>query len=71
MASTNDDPAPASPRSFESFEDIASELERIAELLRNTPALNHNAAERLLEIARDIRSDLGRSGAWSVGSDAP
>ena len=42
------------------YENIAAELERFAEMPRDRPELNHNAAERLLRIARDIRSDVAR-----------
>ena len=38
-----------SGRTFGSYEDIATELESIAEMLRNAPGLNHQAADRLLE----------------------
>jgi len=49
------------------YEDVAAELERIAEMLRGAPELNHHAAERLLKIARDIRSDLERLGPPASG----
>jgi hypothetical protein len=49
-------------RPLQNYEDVATELERIAEMVRNTPELNHRAAERLLKIAQDIRSDLDRLG---------
>jgi hypothetical protein len=65
----DDKAASGPPRSFDSYEDIAAELERIAELVRDRPELNHHAVERLLQIARDIRSDvnrLGSQGAYSV-----
>lgn len=52
----------ASGRRLRNYEDIAAELEHIAELVRNTPELNHHAAERLLKVAQDIRSDLDRLG---------
>jgi hypothetical protein len=51
----------ASGRALHDYEDIAAELEQIAEMVRNTPGLNHSAAERLLKLAKDIRSDLDRS----------
>lgn len=51
-----------SGRALHNYEDIAADLEHIAEMVRNTPELNHRAAERLLKIAQDIRSDLGRLG---------
>jgi hypothetical protein len=50
----------ASGRPLHDYEDIAAELEHIAEMVRNTPGLNHDAAERLLKVAQDIRSDLDR-----------
>ena len=42
-------------------EDIARELEQVAELVRLHPELNHHAADRLAAIARDIRADIGRA----------
>jgi len=45
-----------------SDEDIALELERVAEMIRERPELNHSAAERLLAIARTIRADVARAG---------
>lgn len=62
MMKPNDEAVPGSPRSFDSYQGIAAELERIAEMVRSRPELNHHAAERLLQIARDIRSDVGRLG---------
>jgi hypothetical protein len=50
----------ASDRPLHDYEDIAAELELIAEKVRNTPGLNHDSAERLLKLAQDIRSDLDR-----------
>ena len=44
------------------YEDIAAEIEHVAEMVRKTPELNHHAAERLLKIAQDIRSDIDRLG---------
>jgi hypothetical protein len=44
------------------YDDIVTELEHIAGLVRNTPELNHHSAERLLKVAKDIRSDLDRLG---------
>jgi len=52
-----------SRRPLRNYEDVAAELEHIAELVRNTPELNHHAAERLLKVAQDIRSDLDRLGS--------
>jgi hypothetical protein len=52
----------ASSRPLHNYEDIAAELEHIAELVRNTPELNHHSAERLLKVAQDIRSDIERLG---------
>jgi hypothetical protein len=42
------------------YEDVAGEIERVAEMVRKRPALNHRAAERLHKIAEDIRSDIDR-----------
>lgn len=53
----------ASGRPLQNYEDIAAELEHIAEMVRNAPELNHDAAERLLKLAQDIRSDLARLGS--------
>jgi hypothetical protein len=39
------------------YERIAEELEEVAQSLRNRPEMNHHAAERLREIARNIRQD--------------
>jgi hypothetical protein len=44
------------------YEDIAAEIEHVAEMVRKTPELNHHASERLLKIAQDIRSDIDRLG---------
>jgi hypothetical protein len=52
----------ASDRALDDYEDIAAELELIAEKVRNTPELDHDAAERLLKLAKDIRADLDRLG---------
>ena len=52
----------ASDRALDDYEDIAAELELIAEKVCNTPELDHDAAERLLKLARDIRADLDRLG---------
>jgi len=41
------------------YERIVEELETVAESIRLHPELNHQAAERLLTIARDIRQDAG------------
>jgi hypothetical protein len=43
----DDEAAAASPRPLHSYADIAAELECIAQMVRNTPGLNHRAAERL------------------------
>jgi hypothetical protein len=37
------------------YEEIAKELEEVAEVLLGHPELNHQTAEKLLSIARDIR----------------
>jgi hypothetical protein len=37
------------------YEEIARELEEVAELLLSHPELNHQTAEKLFSIARDIR----------------
>jgi hypothetical protein len=42
------------------YEDVAGEIERVAEMVRKRPELNHHAAERLDKIAEDIRSDIDR-----------
>jgi hypothetical protein len=42
-------------------EDIARELEQVAQLVRDHPELNHHAADRLAAIARDIRADIARA----------
>jgi hypothetical protein len=42
------------------YEEIARELDEVAELLLRHPELNHHAAEKLQAIARDIRSDTAR-----------
>ena len=39
------------------YERIAEELEEIAASLRDRPDMNHHAAARLRDIARDIRAD--------------
>jgi|HubBroStandDraft_3_1064219.scaffolds.fasta_scaffold222622_1 hypothetical protein len=49
-------------RTLDDYEDIAAELELIAEKVRNSPELDHDAAERLLKLAQDIRLDLDRLG---------
>jgi hypothetical protein len=64
----NDGATSSSPRPFGSYEDIAVELERIAEMVQQRPELNHHAADRLLQIARDIRLDASRSGTQDAGS---
>jgi hypothetical protein len=51
-----------SDRTLDDYEDIAAELELIAEKVRNSPELDHDAAERLLKLAQDIRLDLDRLG---------
>ena len=51
-------------RTLDDYEDIAAELELIAEKVCNTPELDHDAAERLLKLAKDIRSDLDRLGRF-------
>jgi hypothetical protein len=63
----DDEVAAASPRPLDSYADIAAELERIAEMVRDTPGLNHHAAERLLQIAREHSvgcEPLGWAGRW-------
>jgi hypothetical protein len=56
----NDEAASRGRATTAYYEDIATELERIAEMLRERPGLNHDAVERLLRIARDIRLDVSR-----------
>jgi len=43
------------------YEEIAQELERVADQLLHDPGVNHRAAERLKAIARDIRADADRA----------
>jgi uncharacterized protein YutE (UPF0331/DUF86 family) len=47
------------PRSKSYYEKIAKELEQLSETVRVRPEMNHNAAERLLKIANEIRADIG------------
>lgn len=49
-----------------SDEEIAQELERVAQLVRERPELNHQAADRLLDIARAIRADTARASRRSL-----
>jgi hypothetical protein len=56
----NIEPAPGGPLC--KYEHIAAEIEHVAEMVLKTPELNHHAAERLLKIAQDIRSDIDRLG---------
>jgi hypothetical protein len=49
--------------SLSSDEDIAQELERVAQMVRERPELNHHAADRLLQIALSIRTDAARRSA--------
>ena len=39
------------------YEKMAREIEDVAEMVRQHPELNHQAAERLVRIAEDIRKD--------------
>jgi hypothetical protein len=48
------------PAPLRGYEEIAQELERVADLLLHDPKLNHRSAERLMEIVRDIRADAAR-----------
>jgi len=48
---------PPMPASY--YEDIIKELEHIAAMVRDRPELNHEASARLVEIARQIRQDVG------------
>ena len=41
------------------YEKVIDELETVAALIRAHPELNHHAADRLLAIAKDIRTDSG------------
>jgi hypothetical protein len=50
-----------SPSRLREDEDIARELEQVAELVRHHPELNHHAADRPAAIARDIRADIARA----------
>lgn len=63
---SDDKAASSSPRPFDSYADVAAELERIAEMVRDRPELNHHAVERLLKIAQDIRSDIERLGTVPI-----
>ena len=49
--------------SLSSDEEIAQELERVAQMVRERPELNHHAADRLLQIASSIRTDAARRSA--------
>jgi hypothetical protein len=49
------------PKRLQEDEDIALELEQVAELVRRHPELNHHAADRLASIARNIRADIARA----------
>lgn len=49
------------PTRLQEDEDIARELEQVAELVRGHPELNHHAADRLAAIARNIRADIARA----------
>jgi hypothetical protein len=40
------------------YEGLADELETIAESIRKNPQLNHHFAERLKEMAQQMRDDL-------------
>jgi len=42
-------------------EEIVEELEQVANLILERPELNHEAAQRLMRIARDIRADIARA----------
>ena len=53
--------------SLSSGEDIAQELERVAQMVRERPELNHHAADRLLQIALSIRTDAPRRSAPVIG----
>jgi hypothetical protein len=60
--------------SLSSDEDIARELERVAQMVRERPELNHHAADRLLQITISIRTDAARRLAPVIGkapSEAP
>jgi hypothetical protein len=52
--------------SLSSDEEIAQELERVAQMVRERPELNHQAADRLLDIARAIRADTARASRRSL-----
>ena len=40
------------------YEGFADELETIAEAIRKNPHLNHHFADRLMEMAQQMREDL-------------
>lgn len=52
MVATNN----VAPPSY--YEGLADELETIAESIRKNPQLNHHFAERLKQMARQMREDL-------------
>jgi hypothetical protein len=57
----------APPVPLSSDEEIAEELERVAQMVRERPELNNHAADRLLKIARSIRADAARANRRSAG----
>lgn len=54
-----------------SDEEIALELERVAQLIRERPELNHQAADRLITIARSIRADASRASRSTAALSGP
>jgi hypothetical protein len=68
MTADNEDASDRALDDYEDddYEDVAAELEHIAEKVRNAPELDHDAAERLLKLAKDIRADLDRLGRVSI-----
>jgi len=54
-------PDPVQSTPLRNDDEIIEELERVAELVRHHPELNHHSADRLMAIARDMRADLDRA----------
>ncbi|MES2471577.1 MAG: hypothetical protein V4601_01925 [Pseudomonadota bacterium] len=48
------------PLSVPQYEQMASELQRMSDMIRARPEMNHHFAERLATLSREMREDEAR-----------
>jgi len=52
--------ATSKPLSIPQYEQMADELQRMSDMIRVRPEMNHNFAERLAALSKEMREDEAR-----------